>query len=230
MAKNYLVVGATSAIGKEIIENLSKEGANLYLTARDRSELDQEKYSNIQSIDVMDDFELELPDQLDGLVYCPGSINLKPFHRLKEEDFINDLKLNHLGAVKVIQQALPALKKSGLASIVLFSSVAAQTGLSFHASIASSKAAVEGLCRSLAAEFAPKIRVNAVAPSLTDTPLADRLLSSSDKKESNAERHPLKEIGEPKDIAEAALYLLKDQSKWVTGQVITVDGGIGSLR
>lgn len=230
MSKNYLIVGATSAIGKAIVNQLNNEGANLYLTARNSKDLEALEHSNIQTVDVTQDFDLELPDQLDGIVYCPGSINLKPFHRLKTEDFLNDFQLNHLGAVKVIQQSLTALKKADKASIVLFSSVAAQTGLSFHTSISSAKAAVEGLARSLAAELAPKIRVNVVAPSLTDTPLAEKLLSSTEKKKANAERHPLKEIGESADIAEAALFLLGEKSKWVTGQILTVDGGIGSLR
>lgn len=213
---------------KEIIKQLKNQDANLYLTNRsgEKNGVD----SNIQEVDVLKDFDLELPDRLDGIVYCPGTINLKPFHRLSAEDFLNDFHINFLGAVKVIQQALKPLKKSEQASIVLFSSVAAKLGLSFHSSIASSKAAVEGLARSLAAELAPKIRVNVVAPSLTDTPLASQLLSNDDKKAANAERHPLKKIGEAKDIAEAALFLLSDRSKWMSGQVMTVDGGIGNLK
>jgi NAD(P)-dependent dehydrogenase (short-subunit alcohol dehydrogenase family) len=163
-------------------------------------------------------------------VYCPGTINLKPFHRLKEEDFLHDFKVNHLGAVKVIQQALKALKKSENASIVLFSTVAVQTGLTFHSSVASAKGAIEGLARALAAELTPSIRVNVVAPSLTDTPLADRLLSSDDKKKANAERHPLKSLGTADDMANAAKFLLTEESRWMTGQVISVDGGMGSLR
>jgi len=226
--KDYLIIGSNSAIGKEIIKQLRTQDANLYLT--NRSGEKNEADSNIQEVDVLKEFDLELPDRLDGIVYCPGTINLKPFHRLSAEDFLNDFHINFLGAVKVIQKALKALKKSDHASIVLFSSVAAQLGLSFHSSIASSKAAVEGLARSLAAEFAPKIRVNVVAPSLTDTPLASKLLSNDDKKAANAERHPLKKIGEAKDIAEAALFLLSDRSKWMSGQVLAVDGGIGKLK
>lgn len=226
--KNYLIIGSNSAIGKEIIKQLKNQDANLYLT--NRSDEKNESDSTIQQVDVLKDFDLELPDRLDGIVYCPGTINLKPFHRLSAEDFLNDFHINFLGAVKVIQQALKPLKKSEQASIVLFSSVAAKLGLSFHSSIASSKAAVEGLARSLAAELAPKIRVNVVAPSLTDTPLASQLLSNDDKKAANAERHPLKKIGEAKDIAEAALFLLSDRSKWMSGQVMTVDGGIGNLK
>ena len=230
MAKNYLIIGAGSGIGKAIMNELYHSENQLYVTSRSSDKIEQKENIHFQEIDVTQEFELEFPEQLDGLVYCPGTINLKPFHRLSEEDFLTDFKINHLGAVKVIQQALKALKKSEQASIVLFSTVAVQTGLSFHASVASAKGAIEGLSRSLAAELAPKIRVNAIAPSLTDTPLASNLLSTEQKKTANAERHPLKKLGTPKDIAKAAVYLLSDDSAWVSGQVLTIDGGIGSLR
>lgn len=230
MSKNYLIIGAGSGIGKAIMEELNHSDNQLYVTSRSRDKIEAKENIHFQELDVTQDFELEIPEQLDGLVYCPGTINLKPFHRLSEEDFINDFKINHLGAVKVIQQALKALKKSEQASIVLFSTVAVQTGLSFHASVASAKGAIEGLSKSLAAELAPKIRVNAIAPSLTDTPLASNLLSTDQKKTANAERHPLKKIGTPKDIAKAAVYFLGEDSGWVSGQVLTIDGGIGSLR
>tara|TARA_R110000868_G_scaffold62248_2_gene188304 strand:+ start:952 stop:1644 length:693 start_codon:yes stop_codon:yes gene_type:complete len=230
MSKNYLIIGAGSGIGKAIMEELNHSNNQLYVTSRSRDKIEAKENIHFQELDVTQDFELEIPEQLDGLVYCPGTINLKPFHRLSEEDFINDFKINHLGAVKVIQQALKALKKSEQASIVLFSTVAVQTGLSFHASVASAKGAIEGLSKSLAAELAPKIRVNAIAPSLTDTPLASNLLSTDQKKTANAERHPLKKIGTPKDIAKAAVYFLGEDSGWVSGQVLTIDGGIGSLR
>lgn len=230
MSKNYLIIGAGSGIGKAIMEELNHSDNQLYVTSRSRDKIEAKDNIHFQELDVTQDFELEIPEQLDGLVYCPGTINLKPFHRLSEEDFINDFKINHLGAVKVIQQALKALKKPEQASIVLFSTVAVQTGLSFHASVASAKGAIEGLSKSLAAELAPKIRVNAIAPSLTDTPLASNLLSTDQKKTANAERHPLKKIGTPKDIAKAAVYFLGEDSGWVSGQVLTIDGGIGSLR
>ena len=230
MSKNYLIIGAGSGIGKAIMEELNHSNNQLYVTSRSRDKIEAKENIHFQELDVTQDFELEIPEQLDGLVYCPGTINLKPFHRLSEEDFINDFKINHLGAVKVIQQALKALKKSEQASIVLFSTVAVQTGLSFHASVASAKGAIEGLSKSLAAELAPKIRVNAIALSLTDTPLASNLLSTDQKKTANAERHPLKKIGTPKDIAKAAVYFLGEDSGWVSGQVLTIDGGIGSLR
>ena len=229
MSKNYLIIGGSSGIGEALVTQLNDGSNQLYLASRSQGNISG---SNIhyQEIDVTEEFELDLPEQLDGLVYCPGTINLKPFHRLKEEDFLHDFKVNHLGAVKVIQQALKALKKSDGASIVMFSTVAVQTGLTFHSSVASAKGAIEGLGRALAAEFTPSIRVNVVAPSLTDTPLAERLLSSDDKKKANADRHPLKSIGTAEDMAKATKFLLTDESRWMTGQVISVDGGMGSLR
>jgi NAD(P)-dependent dehydrogenase (short-subunit alcohol dehydrogenase family) len=179
-----------------------------------------------------DSINLEtLPDVLHGLVYCPGTIVLKPFQRLTTDDFLHDLNINFLGAVKVIQNCLSRMKKNPSGgSIVLFSTVAVKTGMAFHASVASAKAAVEGLTRSLAAEFAPRIRVNAIAPSLTETPLAQNLLSSEEKRKASAERHPLKQIGSPQDIAKLAAHLLSDASVWITGQVLHVDGGMSSLR
>ena len=229
MSKNYLIIGGSSGIGEALVTQLNDGSNQLYLASRSQGNISG---SNIhyQEIDVTEEFELDLPEQLDGLVYCPGTINLKPFHRLKEEDFLHDFKVNHLGAVKVIQQALKALKKSDGASVVMFSTVAVQTGLTFHSSVASAKGAIEGLGRALAAEFTPSIRVNVVAPSLTDTPLAERLLSSDDKKKANADRHPLKSIGTAEDMAKATKFLLTDESRWMTGQVISVDGGMGSLR
>jgi len=179
----------------------------------------------------MDLDELQLPKRLQGLVYCPGSIRLRPFHRLTQDDFEADWQINVMGAVKSIQACLPALKKAGPpASIILFSTVAVATGMPFHASIASAKGAVEGLVRSLAAEFAPKIRVNAIAPSLTDTRLANSLLSDEGKRKAAADRHPLKRVGRTADSAAAALFLLDGGASWITGQVLAVDGGMGAVR
>ena len=170
------------------------------------------------------------PDIIDGLVYCPGTINLKPFRRLIEADFLHDFRVNVTGAVKVIQQAYNALRKSDQASVVLFSTVAVQLGMNFHSSVAASKGAVEGLVRSLAAEFSPKIRVNAIAPSLTDTPLAAGLLAGEARQKASAEMHPLKRYGNPSDIASAAVFLLNPSSSWITGQVLHVDGGLSALK
>lgn len=226
---NILIVGASSGIGNQLAKDLLAEGEHkLWLASRKEVELDGDY--NYQSVDVTKDFELDLPEQLDGLVYCPGSINLKPFHRLKPEDFQNDFELNFLGAVKVIQQALKPLKNSAEASIVLFSTVAVQTGLSFHTSISAAKGSIEGFARSLGAELAPKVRVNVIAPSLTDTPLAERLLSSDEKREANADRHPLKRLGTTKDMANSARFLLGEESSWMSSQVLTVDGGLSKIR
>ena len=170
-----------------------------------------------------------LPAALDGLVYCPGTIRLRPFERLTDAEWQEDLDLNLLGAVRAIRGALKALRQAESASIVLFSSVAAGTGLPFHASIAAAKGAVEGMTRALAAELAPRIRVNALAPTITDTALAQRLLGTPEKRAAAAERHPLKTIGTPDDIARAALWLLED-ARLTTGQVLNLDGGLASIR
>jgi NAD(P)-dependent dehydrogenase (short-subunit alcohol dehydrogenase family) len=179
-----------------------------------------------------DSLDLEgLPEVLNGMVYCPGTIQLKPFQRITIDEFVEDLQVNFLGAVRTIQACLTRLRKSKTgASVVLFSTVAVKTGMPFHASVAGAKAAVEGLTRSLAAEFAPRIRFNAIAPSLTDTPLAQDLLSSEEKRQASADRHPLKRIGTPQEIAGLAIYLLSNSSAWLTGQIIHIDGGMSALR
>ena len=181
-----------------------------------------------------DAMQSDVPDlpcnQLDGVVYCPGTINLKPFHRLKVEDFRADFEVNVMGAVKVLQSVFSKLKSGSNPSVVLFSTVAVQQGMSFHSSIAASKGSIEGLTRSLAAELAPSIRVNCIAPSVTDTPLAQRLLSTEEKKVTSSKRHPLQNVGQPEDIAEMALFLLSVKSKWITGQVLGVDGGMSSIK
>jgi NAD(P)-dependent dehydrogenase (short-subunit alcohol dehydrogenase family) len=171
-----------------------------------------------------------LPDTLDGLVYCPGNITLKPFGRIRPEEFVKDFNLQVVGAVKVVQAVLPKLKSSESASIVLFSTVAVKSGFNFHTMVSASKGAIEGLSVSLAAELAPKIRVNCIAPSLTDTPLAESLLNNDAKREANAQRHPLKRIGNVNDMAEMAGFLISDKSGWITGQVFHVDGGMSTLK
>ncbi len=226
--KNILVVGASSGIGKSLTAVLQQEGHQVIGTYRS-NEVDS---SQFHFLDVLqEEVNLDfLPEVLDGLVYCPGSINLKPFARLKPASFAEDYKLQVIGAIKVLQAALKRLKKSEGASVVFFSTVAVQSGFNFHAQVAASKGALEGLTRALAAEFAPKIRVNCIAPSLTDTPLAAKLLNSDDKKAANAQRHPLKKIGQPKDIAEMAAFLLSDKAAWISGQVMHVDGGMSNLK
>ncbi len=219
-----LIIGGSSGISKALSTQLTQQGHQIHTASRHGSgPLHQE-------FDATNPATLDFPEQLDGLIYAPGSITLKPFHRLSSDDFLNEYKLNALAAAQVIQQALPALKKSPQASVVLFSTVAVQTGMPFHASIAMAKGAIEGLTRSLAAELAPQVRVNAIAPSLTDTPLAGNLLNSEAKQQAAAQRHPLKTVGQADDIAALAAFLLSDAAKFISGQIIQADGGIGSLR
>lgn len=171
-----------------------------------------------------------LPDTLDGIAYCPGSINLRPFGRILPNDFMNDYNLQVVGAIKVIQSLFSKLRKSGKASIVLFSTIAVQNGFPYHSQVSASKGAIEGLTKALAAEFSPEIRVNCIAPSLTDTPLAANLLSTDEKKEANAAKNPLKRNGEAADIANMAEFLLSDKASWITGQVMHVDGGYSTIK
>jgi len=229
--KNYLIIGGSKGVGLALVQRLSLQ-SSLLVGSRTKDELQDLQHVNFFHYDAIADGkpDFQLPDQLHGLVYCAGSINLKPFARLNEEDFLTDWKINFLGAVKVIQYALPALKKSGNASVVLFSTVAVQTGMGFHASIAAAKGAVEGLTRSLAAELAPIVRVNCIAPSLTNTSLAEKLLNTPEKMEASNKRHPLGKVGQPDDIASVAEFLLSDNSSWMTGQIVHVDGGLGVLR
>ena len=224
--KNIVIVGASSGIGAEVAKRLNQAGAKTSTASRSNgTQLVWDATNPISDLSPI------LPDQLDGLVYCPGSINLKPFARLTDEDFLNDFELNVLGAIRAIRQAISALKRSGNASVVLFSTVAASQGMNFHASVATSKRALEGLALSLAAEFAgSNIRFNVIAPSLTDTPLAANLLSSPEKQEASAKRHPLGRIGTVSDMAGATLFLLSEDSSWMTGQVLAVDGGMSSIK
>ncbi len=231
--KNIFIVGGSSGIGLEIVRILNHKGDHLFVGSRTGDQLEGfEKVKHLKMDVTADSLPLEeLPDTLDGMVYCPGTIELRPFQRLTMDRFKEDLAVNYLGAVKSIQGVLPRLKKSKRSpSVVLFSTVAVKTGMPFHASIAGAKAAVEGLTRSLAAEFAPRIRFNAIAPSLTDTPLARSLLSDENRRKVSADRHPLKRIGSAQEIAGVAVHLLSDDSAWMTGQIISVDGGMGSLR
>lgn len=223
--KNIVIVGGNSGIGQAAVQILKEQGANLFLFSKSGE--------GTEALDTSKDFETmpNLPEVIDGVVYCPGTINLKPFHRISIADFQQELEVNFLGAVRVLQACMKGLKKSDQAAVVLYSTVAVQTGMGFHSGIASAKGAIEGLTRSLAAEWAPShIRVNAIAPSLTDTPLASALLSTEEKKEASGKRHPLGRIGTPKDIAASTVFLLSPQSSWMTGQILHLDGGMSSLK
>ncbi len=227
-----MIVGASSGIGKSLANKLAESGHQVFATYNEHPIENDSPNISYSQLNVIDD-ELDLnflPEKLDGIAYCPGSINLKPFARIKPEAFIEDFNLQVVGAVKVLQAVASRLKAAENASVVLFSTVAVQLGFNFHSQVAASKGAIEGLTRSLAAEWAPSIRVNAIAPSITDTPLASKLLGSDEKKEANAQRHPLKKIGSPEDIAEMATFLLSNQSSWMSGQVLHVDGGMSSIK
>lgn len=233
--KNILVIGASSGIGAALAQQLARDQQQVF--ALSRREPDYLPVPGLTFIpwDVRQNPTPELlqqvPDVLHGLIYLPGTINLKPFSRLTPADFREEWEVNVLGAVTHLQAFLPALRKAGQAAVVLFSSVAAGTGMSFHASTASAKAAVEGLGKALAAEWAAqKIRVNVIAPSLTDTPLAGNLLATPEKRDAAGKRHPLARTGTAAEVAALAKFLLSDDAGWITGQVVAVDGGLSSLR
>ena len=229
--KNIFIVGGSSGIGLSLIKQISSKN-NIYSASRNDNNLNEYNVKHIK-YDSVNDLEIDtsiLPEKIDGFVYCPGSINLRPFNTLKIESFLEDYKINFLGAIKSLKIILPLMQKSDNSSIVFFSTVAVSTGMPFHSSISSSKGAIEGLTRSLAAEFAPNIRVNSIAPSIVKTNLSEKFLNSDLKIEKASERHPLGRIGKVEEISKLAAYLLSDDSRWVTGQVINIDAGIGSIR
>ena len=231
--KNILVVGGSSGIGLSLVKFLHQNDAVVYVISRSGT-VDLPEVVKYLAADITGDLEsipAFLPEQLHGLVYSVGSINLKPFNRLSADDFLNDYRINVLGAARIIQQSLKPLKNAAGASVVLISSVAATTGLPYHASVSAAKGGLEGLALALAAELAvQQIRVNVVAPSLTDTPMAQNLLSTPEKREASAKRHPLARYGQPEDISQMIAFLLSEGSSWMTGQVIGIDGGLGKLK
>ncbi|MCF8220840.1 MAG: SDR family oxidoreductase [Cryomorphaceae bacterium] len=219
--KHFLLVGASSAVAQSTKSTLLDKGHQVTQLSRVESYSDYELTDYISALPSID-------TRFDGIVYFPGSINLKPFRSLKLEDFHSDFNIHVLGAVNVLKTYQSNLNEG--ASVVLISSVAATMGMPFHASVASVKAALEGFARALAAEWAPKIRVNVVAPSLTLTPMAEKLTNTPEKIEAGAQRHPLKRLGNPSDLAHAISFLLGDDSAWMTGQTLAVDGGMGKLK
>jgi NAD(P)-dependent dehydrogenase (short-subunit alcohol dehydrogenase family) len=227
--KNILLIGGSYGIGLAIAKVLENDN-NIFVASRSSEGLNGLNVTHIAFDAQTDTLDIsKLPAVIDGLVYCPGSINLRPFKGLKIETFESDLQINFIDMVKVVQTVLPQLTASNQSSIVLFSSVAASMGMPFHTSVAAAKGAIEGFAKALAAEYAPKIRVNVIAPSLTNTPLADKFLNNETKQEKSAERHPLKRFGQPDDLAQMATFLLSEKSSWMSGQILHVDGGMSTL-
>ena len=230
MTKNILIIGASSDIGLEICKLANADGHNIYATSRD--DVNANNFDNFiqldpnKSLDVLED----LPEDIDGLVYCPGTINLRSLQRLTLEDIKNEMEVNFYGAFNIIKKVLPNLKKNDGASVVLFSTVAVKTGMPMHSSIAAAKGALEGLAKSLAAELAPRVAINCVAPSIVDTKLAANILSTDERKQASADRHPLKTIGSINSIANSAYFLLQAKENWISGQIFRPDGGLSALK
>ena len=230
--KNYIVVGGSKGIGLGITQALSERGHQVLVLSRTAEQLAGLPGVTHRAFDVTTD-EIdkgELPESIDGVAYCPGSINLRSFRSLKPEIYREDFELNVVGAIKVLQAALPGLKKNGASSVVLYSTVAVAIGMHAHASIATSKGAIEGLTRTLAAELSPQTRVNCIAPALTDTPMTEKFFADPEKAQAMAEMYPLNRTGRVADIAAASLFLLDGESTWITGQVIGIDGGMAGVR
>nr|WP_299067559.1 SDR family oxidoreductase [uncultured Allomuricauda sp.] len=228
MRKNILLIGGSHGIGFEIAKDLLDEHT-VYVASRTNEQLgnlDVNYISFDATTDTLD--EAQLPNEIHGFAYCPGSINLKPFKMLSIDTFKEDMELNFFALVNVVKTILPRMATGS--SMVFFSTVAVSMGMPFHTSVAAAKGAIEGFTKSLAAEYAPNIRVNTIAPSLVDTALAKRLLNNDRKKELMSERHPLKRYGQTLDIANLAVFLLSDKSGWMTGQILGVDGGISTLN
>tara|TARA_Y100001936_G_scaffold75379_1_gene73974 strand:+ start:2261 stop:2947 length:687 start_codon:yes stop_codon:yes gene_type:complete len=226
--KNILVVGGSKGIGREIVNSQLEKGNNCYNFSRTESGINNQNLIE-EKIDILSD---DLPDieNIDSVIYCPGSINLKPILQLKEEDFVNDFNINVLGAIKTVKTYLNNLKKGNDPSLLFFSTVAVGQGMPFHSSVSVAKAGIEGLTKSLAAELAPSIRVNCIAPTITRTDMAQRILRNEKIEENIANKHPLKKICEAKDISDMADFLISHNAKNITGQIMHVDGGMSTLK
>ncbi len=228
MKKNILLIGGSYGIGLAIVKELEKEN-NVYVACRTNAELVNLNVTHIPFDVLTDTLDTNLvPEQINGFVFCPGSINLKPFKMMSIDTFYKDMEINFFSLTKVVHQIIE--KMTDDSSMVFFSTVAVGKGMPFHTSVAASKGAIEGFAKSIAAEFAPKMRCNVVAPSLINTPLAKRLLSNDKKIELMSKRHPLNRVGNVNDIAAITLFLLSEKSSWMTGQIINVDGGLSTLN
>ena len=229
MQKNILVIGGNSSIGQEVIKLANSQGDNVIATSRSIIDIPLKNFIQLDPNEDLSGLDT-LPDSIDALLYCPGSISLKSIQRMDISDVRDDFRINVEGAFNIIKKVLPNLKKDDGASVVFISSVAAMNGMTFHSSIATSKAALEGFARSLASELAPRVAINCVAPSLTNTPMAEHLLNNEKKLQSSEERHPLNTIGDPVRIAGVIYNLFSAKDNWITGQTISVDGGLSTLR
>ena len=229
MQKNILVIGGNSSIGQEVIKLANSQGDNVIATSRSIIDTPLKNFIQLDPNEDLSGLDT-LPDSIDALLYCPGSISLKSIQRMDISDVRDDFRINVEGAFNIIKKVLPNLKKDDGASVVFISSVAAMNGMTFHSSIATSKAALEGFARSLASELAPRVAINCVAPSLTNTPMAEHLLNNEKKLQSSEERHPLNTIGDPARIAGVIYNLFSAKDNWITGQTINVDGGLSTLR
>jgi len=225
--KNIVIIGGSKGIGNAILKQ-TIENNKVINISRNLPEISHPNLTNYQ----LDVLTSELPDieQVDVLIYCPGSINLKPIMSLSLEDFRNDFEINVIGAVKSIQKYLPALKKGNHPSIILFSTVSAKLGMPFHASIATAKSGVEGLVKSLGAELASAVRINAIAPTITETSLSANIIRNDRMKENMIERHPMKGYLAPEEVAGMAQFLMSDSAKSISGQVFEMDYGIVSFK
>ena len=226
--KNILVVGGSKGIGREIVNSQLEKGNNCYNFSRTESGINNQNLIE-EKIDILSD-DLPNIENIDSVIYCPGSINLKPILQLKEEDFVNDFNINVLGAIKTVKTYLNNLKKGDDPSLLFFSTVAVGQGMPFHSSVSVAKAGIEGLTKSLAAELAPSIRVNCIAPTITRTNMAQRILRNEKIEENIANKHPLKKICEAKDISDMADFLISHNAKNITGQIMHVDGGMSTLK
>lgn len=225
--KTYIIVGGSKGIGRAISMKLLENHKVINLS-RSKPDFNHDNLKHY-AVDILSD-DLPYLDQADGLIYCPGSINLKPIGRLSLDDFRSDFEINVIGAVQAIQKYLPIIKKGDKPSMLFFSTVAAKLGMPFHASVAASKAAVEGLVKSIGAELAPTVRVNAIAPTVTNTELASKLLRNEKMINNITERHPLKKFLNPTEVAEMASFLLSDHAAAISGQIYEMDCGIVSFK
>lgn len=230
MKKNILIIGGSKGIGGSLVTQL-QESHVVYVAARTSGQLDLNKV-HFLPFDVLTQSleELSLPEVVDAFVYCPGTINLRPINSLKIQNFQDDMELNFFSLVRSFKAVLPRLQKSSQGVALFFSTVASTTGMPYHASISAAKGAIEAFARSIAAELAPKIRVNVIAPSLSNTELASKFLNNEAKMEQAKERNPLKMVGDPVQLAKTASFLISEDACWITGQVIHVDGGMSTLK